>query len=164
MRLVVLLVLLVSGCGYQLAGGRLPGDLGRLYVSLAANRTTEPLLETKLARPVTAVLGRQKGFRLVATAEQADALLNGTIVTYSVVPISFDANDRISVLQISMLVRYQLLQQADGKLLWQGDLQRSETYSAVADKNRQEDLESLALEALAKNIADDLLSRLITRF
>ncbi|WP_020675825.1 LPS assembly lipoprotein LptE [Geopsychrobacter electrodiphilus] len=164
MKSLILLLLLLSGCGYQFSGGQLPGDIRLLYLPLAANRTAEPLLENKLAGPVTAVLARQKGVELVASESHADAVLNGTISRYSVIPISYDANDRISVLQATMVVRYQLVQQRDGKLLWQGDLMRQETYNAVVDKNAQEDLESIAIEMLAKNIADDLLSRLVNRF
>jgi len=164
MKWLFVALLGLAGCGYQFSGGRLPGDMRLLYLPLAINRTAEPLLENMLSGPVTAVLARQQGLELVSSEKHADAVLYGTIVSYSVVPISYDSNDRISVLQATMAVHYKLVQQPNGKLLWQGDLQRQENYSAVADKNKQEDLESVAIEAIVQNIVDDLLSRLVTRF
>ncbi len=159
----LLLILALSGCGYHVVGGQLPGNVRYLYVPLAINTTTEPLLETALAGPVTAVLARQQGVELTAAKEQAEAVLEATITRYEVAPTSYDANDRISVLQATLLVHF-ALKLNSGKLLWQGDLMRQGSYRAAVDKNQQEDLEALAIEALAGNIADDLLSRLVTRF
>jgi len=164
MKLAVLLLLLFSGCGYQFTGGGLPGDVRLLNLPLAVNQTAEPLLENALAAPLTAVLARQKSIEVVESASRSEAVLQATITDYLVEPASYDSNDRISAFTATLIVHFTLTQQKDGKLLWQGDLQRQETYSAAVDKNKQEDLEAIAIEAMAKNIADDLLYRLVARF
>lgn len=164
MKLAALLLLLCAGCGYQFTGGRLPGDVRLLRLPLAVNQTSEPLLENVLAVPLTAVLARQQAVELVESEALSEAVLQATIIDYSVEPTSYDSNDRISVFTATLVVQFTLKQRSDGKLLWQGDLQRQETYRAAVDKNQQEDLESFAIETMAKNIADDLLYRLVTRF
>ena len=164
MRLTVLLFLLFAGCGYHLSGGSLPEDVRLLNVPLAVNKTSEPLLENVLAAPLTAVLARQKAVELVESASGSEAVLQAIITDYNVEPTSYDSNDRISVYTATIVVHFSLSQQKDGKILWQGELQRQETYVAAVDKNQQEDLESVAIESMAKNIADDLLYLLITRF
>ncbi len=164
MKLTVLLFLLLTGCGYHLSGGSLPGDVRLLNLPLAVNETSEPLLENILAAPLTAVLARQKAVELVESESVSEAVLHTTITDYRVEPTSYDSNDRISVYTATIVVHFSLQQQSDGRILWQGDLQRQETYTAAIDKNEQEDLESIAIDSMAKNIADDLLYRLITRF
>lgn len=164
MRLTFLLLLFIAGCGYQFVGGRLPGDVRLLNLPLAVNKTTEPFLENILAAPLTAVLARQQAVELVESESLAEAVLQATITDYEVVPTSYDSSDRISVYTATLSVHFDLKQQKDGKLLWQGDLKRQETYRAAVDKNQQEDLESVAIGAMARDIADDLLYRLVTRF
>jgi outer membrane lipopolysaccharide assembly protein LptE/RlpB len=164
MRLAALLLLFVAGCGYQFAGGRLPGDVRLLKMPLAVNRTAEPLLENVLAAPLTAVLARQQGVELVESESDSEAVLQALISDYYVEPLAYDSNDRISSYRATMLVSFTLKQRPDGKLLWQGDLRRQATYSAAVDKNQQEDFESMAIESMAKDIADDLLNRLVNRF
>ena len=164
MRLVVLALLLLAGCGYQFSAGRLPGDIRLLNLPLAVNQTTEPLLENILAAPLTAVFARQQAVVLVESESGSDAVLQAIITHYDVNPLSYDSNDRISELSAMLRVHFTLKQQKDGRLLWQGDLQRQETYRAAVDKNQQEDLESIAIESMARDIADDLLYRLVARF
>jgi outer membrane lipopolysaccharide assembly protein LptE/RlpB len=167
MRIAALLLiqlLLIAGCGYQFTGGGLPGDVRLLHLPLAFNETSEPRLENVLAAPLTAVLARQKAIVLVESESGSDAVLQATIMTYDVVPLSYDSNDRISQYSATLTVHFTLKQQKDGKLLWQGDLQRQQSYTAALDKNQQEDLESIAIETMAKDLADDLLYRLVTRF
>ncbi len=161
MKLAALLLLFFAGCGYQFAGGSLPADVRLLKLPLAVNMTTEPLLENILAVPLTAVLARQQAVELVESGPEA--VLQATITDYYVDPTSYDSNDRISVFRATLKVHFALKRQ-DGKLLWQGDLQRQQTYRAAVDKNQQEDLESVAIESMARDIADDLLYRLVTRF
>ena len=164
MRLAALLLLLLSGCGYQFSGGTLPGDVNLLRLPLATNQTSEPLLETFLAAPLTAVLARQRGVEIVESVSVADAVLQATITEYFVEPISYDSNDRISVFRATIKVHFALQQRSDGRLLWQGDFERQESYPAAVDKNQQEDLESTAIESMSKAVADDLIYRLVTRF
>ncbi len=160
----LLLLLILTGCGYQFAEGQLPNGIERLYLPMAVNSTTEPLLENLLSGPLTAVLARQKRVELVESAAQADAVLQTSFSHYSVEPVSYDSNDRISSFQASLKVHFALKSASDGRLIMQGDLERQESYTASVDKNQQEDLEAAALETMVKNIADDLIFRLVSRF
>lgn len=164
MRLTVLLFLLFAGCGYHFSGGSLPEGIRLLNLPLAVNKTSEPLLENVLAAPLTAVLARQKAIELVESEAGSEAVLQATITDYHADPTSYDSNDRISVYTATIVVHFSLKRQKDGKIIWQGELQRQETYVAAIDKNQQEDLESIVIESMVNNIADDLLYRLITRF
>jgi len=142
----------------------LPAGVKRLYLPLAINQTTEPYLENQMAGPITAVLARQKGVQLVESVNRADAKLLTKIAEYRVEPLSYDSNDRISEFRSSLSVHFELRQISDDRLLWQGDLQRQESYSAALDKNLQEDNEGRAIEKLILNLADDLIYNLVTRF
>ncbi len=164
MKYLALILLLLSGCGYQFAGGKMPGDFRTLYLPLAINTTAEPLLENALASPVTAVLARQQGIELVESEQAAEAVLLSTIKSYEVEPISYGSDDRITEFQAALTVRYELKQRETGRLIWQAELKHQQSYRAAADKNSQEDLEAAAIDSMAKNLADDLVYRLVTRF
>lgn len=164
MKTLLALLILLAGCGYQFGGGQLPGEVSRLYLPLATNLTTEPLLENLLAPPVTAVLARQQGVIMVESRAASEATLQGVISSYAVEPLSYDSNDRISEYQITLKVHYELKKSTTGRLLWQGEFSRQQSYRAAIDKNQQEDLESQAQEAIMDDLADDLLNRLVTRF
>lgn len=163
-RPALLLLLMVAGCGYQFGAGSLPGEVRHLYLAQATNHTLEPLLENYLGRPLTAALARQPQVSISNTPEAAEAILNADITAYRLQPLSYDSSDRISEYQATMVVRFSLRRTSDEQLLWQGELQRQESYNAASDKNYQEDLEVVAQQALAEDIASDLLHRLITRF
>lgn len=163
-KVALLFVLLLTACGYQFVGGGLPGDVKTLYLPLAQNKTTEPLLENFLAGPLNAVLARQKGVVLSNAPSHADAVLAASIERYQVEPLAYDSNDRISEYRASMTVHFALKRRADNALLWQGTLQRNQSYTAAVDKNLQQDLEAAAIEIIARDLADDLAYRLLTRF
>lgn len=164
MKILALVFLLLTGCGYQFVGGQLPGDSNSLYVPLAINETTEPLLENTLAGPVTAVLARQRGFQLLESEQEADAILSSVITEYTLKPISYGSDDRITEFQSTLKVHYALKQRQTGKLLWQSDFTQLASYRAATDKNAQEDLEAAAIETMVRTLADDLVYRLVTRF
>lgn len=164
MRALILFLLLLAGCGYHWSDGNLPGQVRDLYLEQPFNSTRKPLLENFLTRPLAVKLGRQQGIILHNRVQEAEAVLRSEIVGYRVEPLSYAGNDRISTYQATLTIRFTLKRQADGVLLWQGQLERHETYAAVVDKNRQEDLEAIAQQSLAEDIADDLLQRLVMEF
>jgi outer membrane lipopolysaccharide assembly protein LptE/RlpB len=167
MRLLVLLSLLLClvGCGYNFPGkGQLPAGVSRVYVPLFTNRTAEPLLENRLSTAVSEVFARNNRLTLVESRDEAEAILDGVIRSYSTRAISYDSNDDISEYRAQMQVEARLLQVTDGRLLWQGNAVWDDEYAAADDKAVQEDLEREAIDEISLRIAEELLSRLIDDF
>lgn len=86
------------------------------------NLTPAPELQSELFDSMRKELQRRLGVR-DATLERADALVRGTIVQYDVdVPIAFSADPRQAVSarrRLQITVDVEILDQTNGKVLWQ---------------------------------------------
>lgn len=164
--LLISLLLLLVGCGYHFPGktGALPGDVKQLYIPLFANRTAKPQLENKLSNQVSIVFGRSPKVNLVERESQAEAVLEGTIRSYSTKALSYDKNDDISEYRAIMTIDAKLRQFKDGRLLWSGTLSWDEKYIAADDKGKQYDLEGEAVDEIVQRLSEKLLSRLLDDF
>ncbi len=93
------LVLIAGGCGYHLPGkGEGQGALAEvqnLRIEPFANARFEPFLEVSFSNAVVSEFARRGSFRVVEGAEDADAVLGGTVTDYRTDAISYDSNDNV---------------------------------------------------------------------
>lgn len=166
MRLFLLLAtLLLGACGYHFPGqgGTLPGGVERIHIAMFDNQTREPLLENLLTTAVIDVFSGRPSIRQVAIAE-AEAELNGRILSYDSRSISYQQGDQISKYRASMVVAVRLQRYDDQALLWEGTVRWQTEYDAAADKMLQGDDERLAQDELARRLAEEIFSRLLDDF
>jgi outer membrane lipopolysaccharide assembly protein LptE/RlpB len=99
---LVPLVLGLAACGYSFRGN-LPEHIKTVAVPLFTNRTAEPGVETSLTSAVVEAYASNGRLRVVKP-EEADAILDGEVVGYSVQSIAFDnqANVRLYRLLVTM--------------------------------------------------------------
>ena len=165
--LALVIFLLPGGCGYQVPGQQTGwgGQDGRyLYVDYFANRTAEPYLDHFLTESVTRQMARSRQFELTEDRQAADLILSGSAIRFEIHPAAYDQQDRISEYRTDLKIHARLLQSAEDRVLWQADLQQSESYTAVDDKNRQLELRSLAARQAAIRLAEDLQASLANAF
>jgi outer membrane lipopolysaccharide assembly protein LptE/RlpB len=82
-RLLGLVALVFTGCGYTLQGTRNPlAQVGveRIYVKTFKNSTFRPGVEQMFTTSLIRELEKSQVFRLVGKEEQADAILSGEII------------------------------------------------------------------------------------
>lgn len=164
--LSLVVVLLLGGCGYQIAGrsDKLPLEVQSLYIELFANRTYEPYLENRLTDRVTERFARKQPLRLVEKRERADAQLSGEITRYTSTPISYSSSDVITEYRSNMVIAVTLRRSFDDRVLWKGNLEWSEEYPASLDKAVQEDNEAAAIGVIVDRLTDELYSRITENF
>lgn len=164
--LALILLLLVSACGYHFPGkgGTLPGGVKSLYIPLFINKTAKPQLENGLSDRVSEVFARNGNIVLVEQQQLAEAVLEGVITSYSSRPISYDQNDDISEYRATVTIETKLRQVEDGRLLWNGIVKWDENYIAASDKGLQADLEDEAVAEISLRLAEELLYRLLDDF
>lgn len=162
----ILLIFVLVGCGYHFPGknGVLPGGVTSVYLPLFANRTAEPQLENLLNNDVSEVFSRNPNILQVESQQLAEAILEGTILSYQTKAISYDSHDDISEYRITVSVSVHLRSVVDGRLLWQGKVAWDDEYLAADDKTVQEDLEHDAAQEISLRIAEEILSRLLDDF
>jgi outer membrane lipopolysaccharide assembly protein LptE/RlpB len=115
----VALSLALGGCGYSLRTS-LPPGINSVHVPVLVNRTQEPGIEDFITQALTqAVVGT--GVRIAANAREADAILEGSIVEYRLVSLSFDSSANVTAyrLIIGLALTFKDLKQ--NKILWKQD-------------------------------------------
>jgi hypothetical protein len=123
--LVGLSWLALNGC-YGFAGGGLPPSIKTVAVLPFDNQTPEPTLTQEISRAVRDAVERRLGLRQSAEA-QADAVVRGSITRYEPdLPVAYEGNDssRVTVTrrQVQISVSVEILDQKQGKPLWQRSL------------------------------------------
>lgn len=163
---LLLVVLLIGGCGYQAMSqpGSLPDGLQTLHIALFGNRTTEAFLENSVTEALIERFSRQRGLSLVEAPAQADAQLSGALVGYGIGVSGYDQRDQITEYRLSMTVEAELRRRSDGKVLWKGSVERAEEFPSSADKAVQEDNESAAAQIAVDRLAEELHYRTLANF
>ena len=132
-HLIVLLSLLVAGCGYHFAGEHisLPEDVHSVSVGNIENRSREQGLEKSLAFALEREVYVRRHFHMEEDAAGGDVVLSGTIRSVRVTPVAFNANDQAVQFSIAVVLDVTLTRQSDGHVLWQvRGLRETDEYSA----------------------------------
>ena len=167
MRLLPILLLLACvGCGYQIPGhgGELPERVSTVYLPLFSNQALKPRLENSLTDSIAEALSRVSSIRLVSDKSQADAVVEGVILSYGISALSYDQNDTIREYRARMTVDIKLRRLQDGKLLWHNRIDWEEPYLTSPDKSLQNDREDAAIREIDQRLAEEFLFRLLEDF
>ena len=103
----VALAALLGGCGYSVGlGGNLPSHLKTVAVPIFVNSTQQPAVEGVITAAVVNAFvtsGRLK----VVSVKEADAILEGNIITYNLESIAY--NSQSNVMEYRLRVRVNIL-------------------------------------------------------
>ncbi len=126
--LVVIIITALSGCGYQLIGGKgiYGGEISSIYVSIFNNST----FESSIAQPVTDSFAKELLMTGLFTLNRdaADAYLKGDIKNVITTPNTLGTDGAVieKVVTVELLIS---LYQKNGKLVKQFGLSDYEYYS-----------------------------------
>lgn len=159
----------LAGCGYALVGrgANLPEDVRAVHLAPLENRTQRPQVEQFLGRAVADELVTRKRFSLQASPEGADAQLEGAVLSFDVNPVAFDANGRATEYEILIIVqvRFARIGAETDDVLWKNDrYQFRQSYPVEVSEAEYFDRENLAIEEVAKDFAQTMVSDLLEGF
>lgn len=161
----VLLVLgaLLGGCGYTVRG-TLPAHINTVAVPIFQNRTAEPAIEGFITRAVVEAFSTNGRLKVVGR-DQADALLHGEIIGYSVTSIAFDQDANVRQYRLLVTVNLRMRDLRRNTVLFQQDAVREQADFRVQGTVSQTiSLEETALRAAAVDIGRAIVSLAVTRF
>lgn len=147
----------LTGCNYSLQGGSFPEHIRTVAVLPFENETTRLELTQELHDFMTRELPRALGVR-VAAEDQADAVVQGTIIAYDLTTPNFRPTEdrtRAEVLQrqVRIGVRVEIIDRVERLILWDNASLRAEgTYLEQTETEDDGKLE--ALELLVQRIVD----------
>src|SRR5437867_2713707 len=120
-KLIIVLCLLGTSCGYHLAGRQLNDGNGRsIAVPTFLNRTTTYKVEQQLTEEVRRELIRRTHFK-VTPEDTGDVIVTGEILAYNAVPVIFNTEGRGSAYTILVDFRVNVRDTQTGKVLFQTD-------------------------------------------
>ena len=168
MRIIsVLLLLLLSGCGYHTPGASdtwVGGEARTLYVQLFDNQTIEPYLENYITDALIAELAVSRLFELTENPDKADVSLAGNVKTFTDSAVSYGNSDQITEYSATMAVAVRLLDKNNSDIIWQKSLTRSEDYLATINKNLQLEGQRLAAIRVSQRLAEDIYASMLNSF
>jgi hypothetical protein len=173
-RLVLALCLLLPGCGYSLVGRGIAIDpsIKRIGVPLFKDTKGKAGLDQLVTRKVIEELLKRHRFDVVQESTGVDALVEGTITDYRVVPVGFGASGvggttgqtQASRYSISLTVSVRYTKVGQTEPIWEnGAYNYSDEYD-IGDANTFFEREDQTLERLTTTFARNLISAMLEAF
>jgi len=168
---VVALAILVSGCGYSLEGRGITTDpsIKRIGVPLFKDLTGKYDLDSMVTEAVVSELFRRGRFTVVKEITGVDAIVDGEILSFEVVPINFTDSGQFTeatryAITLSAKVTYRKVGQKDP--IWANERFSLRDEYDLDDNASQNffDREQQSMERLAESFARSLVAAMLEAF
>jgi len=170
-RIGVLLVLslAVAACGYRLAGRGdfLPPEIETIGVPPFANYTARPELEQRITEEILRQFQIRSDRKTSASRTNADAVLIGAVTTYRSTPLEIGLDGRASIIQIIITARAQLQAIPSQEVIWAADnftFRQNYPVGGGLEGSDFVDVEGLALESVARDFAEAVVTSILEGF
>ena len=158
----------LAGCGYHAVGAasHIPGGVSTIDVPIFATRVTAYHTEAAFTAAVIRELNTRTKYHILnADSDSADATLQGTILTQTVAPFTYDANSGESSSYLVTITARVLLVAHDGRVLYRNDaIVYHEQYQSTQDLNGFIQEDSAAVRRVAKDFAQSVVSDMLESF
>lgn len=118
--LLLVASLLVGGCGYSLRGS-LPAHIKTVHVPVLQNKTQEPGIEDFVTQALTEAVVTSGRVKIAPNATQADAVLEGSIVEYSLTSLAFDRSANVTQYRLRIALSLTFRDRVRNQVLWRQD-------------------------------------------
>lgn len=108
--------MLLAGCGYG-TRGNLPEHIKTVAVPIFKNRTLEPGVDTAITSGVVNAFSSGGRVRVVPL-EEADAILEGEVVAYSLDGLAFDRSANVRAYRLRVVLNVEFRDVRRSALLW----------------------------------------------
>ena len=166
-RALALLVGLVAlggtGCGYSFRPS-LPPGLNTLHVPVLVNQTQEPGIEDSLTQAlIQAVVN--SGLAKIATAQNADAVLEGRIVGYNLTSLAFNSSANVTAYRLTVALSLTLRDLKKNEVIWKQDrIEDRADFQVTGQVTQNLVRESDALQRAAVDVSRAIVSFAFERF
>ena len=164
------LTLLLAGCGYHTAGAatHIPANVRTIAVPIFATHAQAYHTEVALTQAVVRELNTRTRYRVLTgdtSQSDADAVLSGTVLTQTSVPLTYDSTTgETSSYLVTISVKVSLTAH-DGRVLYQNDaLSFREQYQSTQDLSGFIREDPPAVQRLARDFAQALVGDMLESF
>ena len=158
-----LLATAVAGCGYSFRG-TLPEHIQTIAVPVFANRTGEPAVESFLTSAVVEAFSTNGRLRVVRR-EDADAVLEGEVIGYSIQSISYDSQANVRQYRLVVTMNLKLLDTKKSAVLFEEhSLREKADFQVMNAVSQTISREETAVRTAATEIGRAIVSLTVNRF
>lgn len=165
---VMIVGALINGCGYHVAGRTtlLPLNVKTIAVLALENHTNQYRIEQRLTEALVREFLARTSFRVVPDAQQADAVLRGSISSLDANVVLFDStNGRATTMLLTMRCEVTLRERETQKVFYHNDnfVFRDE-YQITSDLKSFFEERDPALDRMARAFARRLVAAVVEGF
>jgi len=158
-----LLAAAITGCGYSFRGN-LPEHIQTVAVPVFANKTGEPRIESLLTNGVVEAFSTNGRLRVVKR-EDADAVLEGEVIGYSVQSISYDSQANVRQYRLTVTLNLKLLDMKKSAVLFEEhSLSEKADFQVMNAVSQTISVEETAVRTAATEIGRAIVSLTVNRF
>lgn len=164
--LTILYSLLISHCGYRLAGRgvSLPEFYWNMAIPVFDNRTPQQDIAQIISLAIIDAFS-QRGELTIVPEEQANAVLKGIITSYREQPQNISSSNLASSYRIFITASVRLLNRKTGDVYWQDDKMFFSQDYDVSEYLTQTEYDQIeARRQAAEDFADNLVSVILEGF
>jgi len=165
--LLAILVAVAPACGYHLTGraNTLPPEVRSIGIPIFVNRTNRPELEQRVTEAVIDEFSTRGRLRILAGEEGADAVLRGTLYTYTTMPVVLNEQGRARRYEILITADVALTQAATDRVLWENDhFLFKRQYEVPETSIAYVDREIIAIDEVAGDFASTVVTSILEGF
>jgi outer membrane lipopolysaccharide assembly protein LptE/RlpB len=164
---MLLSVALCAACGYHVAGkaDRIPTDVKTIAIPTFINKTSTNRIEVRLTGAVVREFNTRTRYRIVSDPSDADAVLNGTVMTTQLAPVTYDSQTgRASSGLVTVTMQVNLVDRS-GKTIYQNqNYLFREQYQISSQLSSFFEEETPAMQRLSQDFARTLVSSVLEAF
>ena len=160
--LVLGIIFLQSGClRYSFTGTSIPEGVNTIYIPFFPDQSNSGFgdLSDRLNQALIERFVNQSRLQLANNESDADAVIDGSIVSYSNRPFSIGGDEQANQNQVQISVRGSFQYQTEEEALWNKNFTGTFTFDPADDPiNGEQEAADEALEQIANDMFNDAVS------
>jgi outer membrane lipopolysaccharide assembly protein LptE/RlpB len=164
---LVLVLLPLGGCGYKVSGRYtgLPEDIRTIAIPVFDNRTPKFEVEQILTAAIRREFAERSKRTITGDKDTADAVLSGTVLSYSVTPIGIKRENVGTSFLIMLVVDVSFYERRTGKVLYANPAYVLREEYTLTNQTKDFYLEEgPAIERAARSLAASLVPTILESF
>jgi len=166
--LTLLLATTLTGCGYHQAGSatHIPANVRTLAVPIFATHAQAYHTEMAFTQAIIRELNTRTKYQILnSDSEDADATLHGTILTQTIIPLTYDATTSQTSSYLVTITAKVLLTAHDGRVLYRNDsILYREQFQSTQDLSSFIQEDGYAVHRVAREFAQAIVSDMLESF
>jgi hypothetical protein len=158
----------LSSCGYHVVGTTdvLPKSVKTIAIPAFGNVTTRYKISDLLAAAITREFISRTRYRIVSDANDADAVLSGSVVNFYAYPTIFDSTTgRAAGVQAIVVMQLSLRDRATNAVLFDRPrMEFRQNYEISVDPQAYFDESEVAMDRLSRDVARSVVSAVLENF